>query len=154
MRKCLCAVVAVVLGIISSSTALTKDLESLSAFVKPAYTAMNFAAICAKDNPFFLADTSGPRGTALHYAQHVKDEAIESLSEGEALAVLKTAADAARLVARQKLYQLAQPGDDSGTVSAIRDWCDQEVRHFILEFIRQHDGSHADIVDFLQRAKR
>lgn len=153
MRKCV-RPLAVLLGIISSSTALTKDLESLAAFVRPAYTAMNFAATCAKDNPFFLVDTSGPRGTALHYAQHVKDEAVESLTEGEALAVLKTAADAARLVARQKLYQLAQPGDDSATVSAIRDWCDREARQFILEFIRQHDGAHADTVEFLQRAKR
>ena len=51
-----------------------KDLNALAAFVAPAYTAMNFAIVCAPHDPVFLSQTSGPRGTALAYAEHVRDE--------------------------------------------------------------------------------
>ena len=39
----------------------------------PAYTAMNYALICGQDDPRFLPQTLGARGTVLSYAEHVKD---------------------------------------------------------------------------------
>lgn len=87
-----CVPAAAALLLVQSSTA--KDLDVLSEFVAPAYTAMNFAAICARDRPWALSQPRGLRGSAVEYAEHVKDEAIASLTHDEALKVLKAAADA------------------------------------------------------------
>ena len=110
MSKYFSIFVAVLIGNFCSGRAATAaDLQKLAEFVRPAYTAMNFAAVCVRDNPSFLTDVKGPRGTAFHYAQHVKDEAIEGLSPADAATVLKSAADAARETARAKLHGSPAP---------------------------------------------
>lgn len=88
------------------SVVYAKDLKTIAEFVVPAYTAMNFAMLCAQDDPWFLADARGPRGHAIKYAEHVKDEAIASLTEDEAAAVLRMAADEARSTARAELRKV------------------------------------------------
>jgi hypothetical protein len=120
------------------------DLKALAEFVRPAYTAMNFAVLCTRGNPSFLADNSGAHGTVLHYAERVKNEAIKSLTGQEASTVLKMAADDARRTAREKLHQLARPGDEPGTDKAIRSWCDSEARQYVMEFIRRQDTEGSD----------
>ena len=147
----------VAIGTVShGSMAASKELNALAEFVMPAYTAMNFAVLCARDNPTFLLDASGPRGTALHYAQHIKDEAIDGLSETEATAVLKSAADGARSVARQKLHQLAGSGARRGSniVGEVTRWCERDAKPFILKVMRQHDTEHKDLLERLQRSKQ
>ena len=153
MGQLMIVIVAALIGLFGLR-ASAADLQELAEFVRPAYTAMSFAAICVRDNANFLTANGGPRGTALHYAEHVKDEAIAGLSQAEAESVLKAAADAARATARAKLRELARPGDNVGTVQAVVKWCDEEARSFILEFIRHHDSSHQDVEEFLTRAKR
>lgn len=138
----------------TSSQAAARDLAGIADFVRPAYIAMNFTVMCAKQDPWFLGDTSGPRGTSLHYAEHVKDEAIDQLNTEEAATVLRLAADAARSVARAKLHELAQSGDDLSAAIAIKLWCDSEGKHFVLEFIRRHDRDHPTAEQFLENAKR
>lgn len=140
-------------AVVSMTAAQAKDIRGLAEFVRPAYTAMNFAMLCARENPFFLMDASGPRGTAVQYAEHVKDETIDSLSPDEAVAVLKAAADAARSESKRELYRLAQPTDDA-TIRAIREWCDSKAKNFILDFIRQHESEHVKALEFLLRAKQ
>ena len=154
MRKSARGILAAAVLISSAVAAVAKDLNRLAKFVRPAYTAMNFAVMCARDNPFFLADTSGPRGTPLHYAEHVKNEAINGLSEADAITVLKIAAGAARTTARRQLYGLAHANDDRGTAQAVRDWCDSSGKDFVLDFIRQHDVGHSQVIESLQRAKQ
>jgi len=66
--------------------AIAKDLDAISRFVAPAYVAMNVTAVCARRDAAFLSLTSGARGNALHYAEHVKNEAIESLTQEEGVA--------------------------------------------------------------------
>jgi hypothetical protein len=154
MRKCQRIILAAWVVVGGATAAQATDIRGLAEFVRPAYTAMNFALLCARESPFFLADASGPRGTALHYAEHVKDEAIDGLSQDEAVAVLRSAADAARSESRRELYRLAQPGDDSATSLAIRDWCDSKAKKFVLDFIRQHDAEHLQTLEFLRRAKQ
>jgi len=145
------SVIAVVLLAHQASAA---DLRGLTEFVQPAYTSMNFAALCMRDDPFFLKKVTGPRGTAFDYAQHVKDEAIDGLSEADAAATLKLAADAARTAAKDKLYELVRPGDNLGTLQAVMSWCDQEGRVLIQRFMQEHDSLHAEVEEFLRRAKR
>jgi hypothetical protein len=37
---------------------MANDLNALAAFIVPAYTAMNFAVVCAPHDPVFLSQTS------------------------------------------------------------------------------------------------
>ena len=133
---------ALVLG--SLGTASARNLDAIAEFVRPAYTAMNFAAICVRDNPSFPTETAGPSGTIFHYAQQAKDEAIEGLSHAEALTVLKTAADAARAVARKHLYALVVNGDDRATVAAVRAWCDSDAKAYVRSVMRSYEEADAE----------
>jgi len=133
--------------------AVAKDLNALAAFVAPAYTAMNFAVVCAPHDPVFLAQTSGPRGTALAYAEHVKDEAIVSLSDEEAAVALKAAADVARATALQTLR--AFDAQDRATEQArIAKWCEGDARQFIRAFIEHHDTNHETLLSRLEQARQ
>ena len=154
MRRASITLLTMLLTASAQSPATAADIRSLAEFVRPAYIAMNITVMCARTDPNFLSDTSGPRGTPLHYAQHVKDEAIERLSEADALAVLKLAADDARSAARAKLYELARPGDDIATLLAMKAWCDSGAKSMIFNFIRNHDDTHPATEQFLERAKR
>lgn len=147
------ALCIVLLSVAPSATS-AKELRALADIVLPAYTAMNFTVVCAREDPYFLRDTSGPRGTSLHYAEHVKDEVIASLTNDEAIAVLKAAADDARLVARNKIRELAVLSDDAATIKAIRMWCDGPAKQFVLKFIELHDGRHAEIAELIRRAQQ
>lgn len=102
---------------------------------------MNVAAVCASKDTEFLNRTSGPRGTAFHYAEHVKNEAIESLSTAEAAAALRVAADTARAIALQTFRRLGN-SDPAVEVQQIRSWCEAEGREAVLKFIRDHDKDH------------
>lgn len=125
----------------ASSYSAAKDLEALARFVTPAYTAMNLAAVCASRDSQFLGQTSGPRGTAFHYAEHVKNEAIESLSPEEAAIALKAAADAARAIAL-RTFQRLNASDPALEAQQIRSWCEAEGREMVRKFIREHDENH------------
>src|SRR4051812_33713912 len=63
----------------NAGAASAKDLAALEELIIPAYTAMNFAVVCATRQPHFLSESSGPRGNALNYAEHVKNEVIDGL---------------------------------------------------------------------------
>src|SRR5215212_1749912 len=85
---------AVLLG--TWGVAGAQDLEALSRLLIPAYTAMSYAGLCSTEQDWAMAQPRGPGGVAINYAQHIKDEVIASLSEKDAVTVLKMAADEAR----------------------------------------------------------
>jgi hypothetical protein len=130
-----------------------KDLKVLADFVAPAYTAMNFTVVCVALDPEFLAQTSGPRGHAIHYAEHVKDEAIVSLSNDEAVVALRAAADAARGTALQTLRPFHSP-DPAMQAARIKAWCGNEARQFIRAFIEDHDNNHEGLLSKIEHARR
>jgi hypothetical protein len=134
-------------------SAVAKDLKAVADFVIPAYTAMNFTTICAQDDPHFLSQTSGPRGNALQYAEHVKNEAIASLTYEEAVMVLQMAASEARTAARRELRKLA-PDYPKAHPGEVTDWCRNEASRFVRESIEKHDGQHATILQELERSKQ
>ena len=84
-------------------------LSALAEFLTPTYTGMSLAVLCGNVDKTFLARTSGPRGTIMHYAEHTKDETIAGLTYDESVRVLKDAAGRARETARRKLHELAVP---------------------------------------------
>jgi len=130
-----------------------KDLNALAELVTPAYTAMNFATFCSRDSTWLRSQPRGSRGSAIEYAEHVKDEVISSLAYDEAVTVLKAAADAARFRARQELRSLAlvEPALDE---IQVRVWCQGFVTDFILLFIGQHDKAHPELLQQIEQAKR
>ncbi|HZQ11831.1 MAG TPA: hypothetical protein VFB31_03375 [Pseudolabrys sp.] len=138
---------------VSAEGAAAKDLRALAEFVVPAYTAMNFTMVCAQDDPQFLSRTRGVRGNALEYAEHVKDEAIASLTYDEAVAVLTMAADEARTIARRELRKLA-PNYPAARPGEITNWCRNDASNFVRAFIEQHDGRHAMLLQDLERARQ
>jgi hypothetical protein len=134
------------------SVVYAKDLKTIAEFVVPAYTAMNFAMLCAQDDPWFLADARGPRGHAIKYAEHVKDEAIASLTEDEAAAVLRMAADEARSTARAELRKVIP--NRTYRYPEIANWCRGNVLHFVRSFIERHDTEHTVLLQRLEQAKQ
>jgi hypothetical protein len=93
MRRCALAAAGLVLD---NRTAGARDLAAVSGFVAPAYVAMNLATICAGERGWITSQPRGARGVAIQYAEHIKDEAIQSLTFEEASTVLRTAANVAR----------------------------------------------------------
>jgi len=137
----------------TSNVCAAKDLDALGALLVPAYTAMNFATVCGQVDPFFVFDTSGPRGTTLEYAQHVKDEVISALGHDEAATVLKNAADTARSTARQVLRGVTS--NNQGISDAeVAKWCKDHAKSYVRTFIDVHDGKHEAFLEQIERAKR
>lgn len=130
-----------------------RDLRALAEILIAPYAAMHFAVICAQDHPQFLSQTRGPRGNALEYAQHVKDEVIAVLADDEAVIVLKMAADEARSAARRELRKIS-PNYPAYRPSEITSWCANEASTFVRDVIDQHDRDHAMLSQEIDRAKR
>lgn len=137
----------------AATRAAARDVDALAQIVAPAYTAMNFAMVCREDDPWFLWDTRGPRGTALHYAEHVKDEVIASLGYDEAVAVLRRAADAARATAREALRKTS-PDYPDRQPSEIIAWCRGAASNFIRAFMERHDDIHETLLQEIEQAKQ
>lgn len=134
------------------SATLAKDLKAIAEFVVPAYTAMNFTVLCAQDDPWFLAEARGPRGHAIEYAEHVKDEAIASLTEDESVIVLRMAADEARSIARAEFRKVIP--NRTYRYPEISGWCRGEALRFVRSFIERHDTEHPILLQQLERAKQ
>jgi hypothetical protein len=142
------------LVVMSGSAALALDLRALADFVAPAYTALNYTVVCAQEDRDFLSHTSGPRGSGVHYAEHVKDEAIASLSHADSVRVLTAAADEARASTLRKLRELTASAAESEARARVKAWCESDARLFVREFIDRHEGDHGAIEEWLRRAKR
>lgn len=152
MRHWRTALCAAVFWALPHSTVAAKDLKAIAEFVIPAYTAMNFAMLCAQDDPWFLADARGPRGHAIEYAEHVKDEAIASLTESDSVIVLRMAADEARSVTRATLRKVIP--NRTYRYPEIAGWCRDSALAFVRSFIEQHDSDHERLLQRLEQAKQ
>lgn len=143
---------AVAFWALPHSAAVAKDLKAIAEFVIPAYTAMNFTMLCAQDDPWFLTDAHGPRGHAIKYADHVKDEAIASLTEGDAIIVLRMAADEARSIARAEIRKVVP--NRTYRYPEIESWCRGDALRFVRSFIEQHDTEHSILLQRLEQVKQ
>lgn len=152
MRQGRTSLFAAALCALPSSVVVAKDLKAITEFVIPAYTAMNFTVLCAQDDPWFLIDARGPRGHAIEYAEHVKDEAIASLTEDESVIVLRMAADEARSIARAEFRKVIP--DRTYRYPEIAGWCRGDALRFVRSFIERHDTEHPILLQQLERAKQ
>lgn len=146
-----------VLPSVGTGTATAQDLARLSELLTPAYTAMSYARLCSMDKSWAQAQPSGPRGGALSYAEHVKDEVIASLTYDDAVKVLKSAAEAARDEARTQLRDDVLDSDKSVEETRFRSWCQGKVSPYIQTLIKQHESQHAlftsSVEDALQSSR-
>jgi hypothetical protein len=146
--KCMLAVVT----ILYPATALqASDVEALSRLLLPVDMAQNFAMICSLHNPSFLQDASGPGGSMLWYAKHMKEEVIATLPEAEAHAVMVEAADIAKAAALKIVHTM----DTGGFVDPARmnAWCASAAKPFIKGTMARHDTEHALLDEMIAKAK-
>lgn len=147
------ATLVAALVLANAKLASAKDLAALAELVVPAYTAMNFAVVCSTRPSGFLSETGGPLGTALTYAERVKNEIIESLDHDEAVFVLRVAADAARSTVLRIIRQFSAD-EPSVAETRIKGWCDTDARDFVRAFVDQYGRDHDKFLERLNKSKR
>lgn len=133
-RMALASVVACAVSVPARAT----DLRMLSNLLSPSYVAMNFTTVCSQVDAKFLADTSGPRGTAIDYVQHMKTEVIEKLEMRDAEAVLLDAANAARAVALGFVRGMSG-GSDAEVTHRVSGWYEAVAKPFVRGVVAAHD---------------
>lgn len=151
-RAAIRAILVSVTLVALSSPSTADDLKPIAEFVRPAYVAMTLTMLCAQDDPWFLIDSSGPRGNPIQYAEHIKNEAILSLGSEEASATLKTAAEDARREAQNAFRKIVPT--QSYQYSQIAGWCRSYVLGFVRNVITTHDADHAALLRGLDKEKR
>ena len=148
-----CFFATLIILLTTSGVAIGQNFEELSRLLTPAYTAMSLANLCSTEPGWPFTQPRGQRGVAVNYAEHVKDEIVASLSDQDAFAVLKPAADAARNEARAQLREKVIVSDKTVEAIRFRDWCNGYVNDFIEDVIRKHDGDHAAFLRRVDLAK-
>jgi hypothetical protein len=108
---------------------------------------------CVSYDPAYLTRTSGPHGTVIAYAEHIKSDAVASLSDEEGAVALKRAADVASSAALRTLQEF-HAQDQAIENTRIRDWCANEARQFIRTVIEYHDNDHEELLSRLEQARR
>lgn len=143
-----------IVAVTAAQPAKAKDMERLGTLLMPTYIAMSVAGVCSGETGWTFEQPHGPRGHAVHYAQHAKEETIAGLSDEQARAVLRAAAGKARDEVRRQLRTYVYPGDRAGEASRFREWCFRSVRDFIGTVISEHDRDHASFERAIADAKR
>ena len=143
---------ALTFNFMNANLADAKDLAALSQLLKPAYIAMDYARLCVMEPQWLVTEPRGIRGSAINYAEHVKDETIKALTQEEAVIVLKAAADDARAEAREQLRTKVTLIDKAKEATQFRAWCNGYVTDFILDFINKHDSNHQSFLQQIDNA--
>lgn len=154
ISKHIIAVVALagLTAVATNSPAASSDQGMLIRLLAPANLMMMVGNVCALQDPSFLAETAGRRGDFRFYAQEVKNEVSQGISDDEALLVLRQAADIAKAGALKAIRSL--PADTPEiALSAVNAWCDTIVKSLVREYILTHDVHHTEFELLLARAK-
>lgn len=136
----------------TSGLAASADLELLSRLLAPANLMLMLGNFCAAENPSFLTATAGRRGDLRFYAQEVKDEVSQDLSDADVLLVLRKAADIAKAEGLKSIRMLQSP-DPIIEIRMITTWCNTSVKSLVENYIRTHDERHTAFKELLVRAK-
>jgi hypothetical protein len=137
-----------------ASPVWAQDMSRLANLLIPAYTAMYYASICATNTTWGQTQPQGARGTVVHYAEHIKNEIIQSLSQKDAVAVLTDAAGQARDLAREQLRLQVVMGSPEKHEQRLIAWCGGYVSDFAKNVISEHDKDHEAFLRTVEEAKR
>lgn len=125
----------------TSGSAPAKNLGELATLLAPAFLAQQLAGLCASYDPGFIAETSGPWGSAHDFAQHVKDEISVVLSRDEVLLVLRGAAGVARDTAQAELRALsARTAKEEA--ERVGQWCSGPAKAYVRAVVNEHEAGH------------
>jgi len=133
--------------------AIAADINTLGYVLSPAYLAMDFTMVCERQDPAFISATNGPRGSALAFAQHTKSEVISNLDNREAQAVVRIAADAARVIALGMLRSM-RGGSASIEAGRVLSWCETVAKPFVRGTVAEHEKGHDLFEKVIEGAKR
>lgn len=154
MRLGISTVVATFTLLAGPSSVRAQDMSRLANLLIPAYTAMYYASICAANTTWGQTQPVGTRGSVVHYAEHIKNEIIQSLSERDAAAVLTDAAGRARDLAREQLRLHVILGNSEKHEQRLIAWCDGYVSDVAKKVISEHDKDHEAFLRTVEEAKR
>lgn len=154
MRLGISTFVATFTLLAGSSALPAQDMSRLANLLIPAYTAMYYASICSSNTTWGRTQPQGARGTVVHYAEHIKNEIIQSLSQKDAVAVLSDAAGRARDLAREQLRLQVIVGSPEKHEQRLIAWCDGYVSDFAKSVISEHDEDHEAFLRTVDEAKR
>jgi hypothetical protein len=154
MRLGISTFVATIALLADVSSARAQDMSRLATLLIPAYTAMYYASICTSNTTWAQTQPQGKRGTVIHYAEHIKNEIIQSLSEKDAVAVLADAAGRARDLAREQLRLQVIMGNSEKHEQRLVAWCGGYVSDFAKNVISEHDKDHEAFLRTVDEAKR
>jgi hypothetical protein len=154
MRLGISTLVAMFTLLAGASFVRAQDMSRLANLLMPAYTAMYYASICAANTTWAQTQPVGTRGSVVHYAEHIKNEIIQSLSERDAAAVLTDAAGRARDLAREQLRLQVIMGNPEKHEKRLLAWCSGYVGDFTRNVISEHDKDHEAFLRTVQEAKR
>ncbi|MCK9908182.1 hypothetical protein MXD81_03505 [Microbacteriaceae bacterium K1510] len=153
-----CRLCAAVVGVLAlpwaAGPASARDLPALTRLLTPAYAAMSYAGVCAMQRQWTAAQPRGRHGTAINYAEHIKNEVVASLSDEDARTILTAAADTARRTARMQLRENVTASDKREEDARLTAWCAGYVSDFIADVIRRHDADHTSFLERLRVAKQ
>ena len=154
MRLGISTLVAMFTLLAGASSVRAQDMSRLANLLVPAYTAMYYASICAANTTWGQTQPVGTRGSVVHYAEHIKNEIIQSLSDKDAVAVLTDAAGRARDQAREQLRLQVIMGDTAKHEQRLIAWCRGFVSDFAAKVMSEHDLDHEAFLRTLEEAKR
>lgn len=146
------AALAGLIVVATNSSAASSDLGMLTRLLAPANLMLMVGNVCAMHDPAFLAETAGKRGNIRFYAQEVKDEVSQGISEDEVLLVLRQAGDIAKAGALKSIRTLPANTPEI-ELSAIKAWCDTIVKSLVQQYVLTHDVRHAEFEMLVARAK-
>jgi len=151
--KCLpkYALVAIVLWL--PFAALAKDLELLTRYLIPPFLAQNFTAACRNNDASFLANLPHGAGTVDEFAQRMKTEITENLTNDEAANIVLVAANTALKAARDEMRKLS-PEYPRMDVDALNRWCRTEGQSYILAVMEKDAREHDSFIKIIEAAKR
>ena len=154
MRLKISTLVAMLPLLAGPSIAPAQDASRLANLLIPAYTAMYYASLCGSNTTWAQTQPKGPRGSVVHYAEHIKNEIIQNLSQAESVTILTDAAGRARDVAREQLRSQVIMGDQARHEQRLVTWCGGFVSDFAAKVINEHDQDHDNFLRQVDQAKR
>ena len=129
------------------------DTDVLANVLSTAFLAANLSRVCAEQNQWFLEDTKSAAGDGRTFAEHIKEEVLSSLNEGDAGVVVIRAANAARAVSLG-LIHVMQDESTAAEEQRMAAWCETTAKPLVRGILAQHDIRH-DLYDrMLSRAKQ
>ncbi len=142
-----------VVSFVAPQEASAKNLDLLIRYLIPVFIAQNFSVICRANNPQFLADWPSDVKMIDDFANEMKQEITDGLSDADAQFVALIAANNARDTAREAVRKI-NPDYPKLAAEPTAQWCKDDARSYILQVIKTDQVAHDHVLEILKAAKQ